>query len=56
MNLSISGLHGKKIVDLIRREPLADRATGTMPIRNRREALNYFAIIFENRLPAPARS
>ena len=28
----------------------------TMPIRNWRGALNHFAIIFENRLPAPARS
>lgn len=28
----------------------------TMPIRKWREALNHFAIIFENRLPAPARS
>jgi putative transposase len=28
----------------------------TMPIRNWREALNHFAIIFEDRLPAPARS
>ena len=28
----------------------------TMPIRNWREALNHFAIIFENRLPASARS
>jgi putative transposase len=28
----------------------------TMPIRNWREALNHFAIIFENRLPALARS
>jgi transposase-like protein len=28
----------------------------TMPIRNWREALNHFAIIFENRLPAQARS
>jgi putative transposase len=28
----------------------------TMPIRNWRGALNHFAVIFENRLPAPARS
>ena len=28
----------------------------TMPIRNWREALNHFAIIFEDRLPATARS
>jgi putative transposase len=28
----------------------------TMPIRNWRQALNHFAIIFENRLPAQARS
>ncbi len=27
----------------------------TLPIRNWRGALNHFAIIFENRLPAPAR-
>ena len=28
----------------------------TMPIRKWREALNHFAIIFENRLPAPGQS
>ena len=27
----------------------------TMPIRNWKEALNHFAILFEGRLPAPAR-